>query len=220
VPENIYAITDRKNPNASAEFVELLHKSGLLNQFEFHQITMPVLHFRGEFIDYIAEHGLSSIYNFSILREDITSPSLGINEIEKVVAKFVARLDGAKRVMIIDPYLYVGSSKVDVVGVFKNLLGKASSALEEIIFVTNGKKTDAKPDIHAAVSALVPNCKIVDVVTSEFHDRFWIDPDAGKGLVMGTSLNGLGRKIALVDKLQDADVLEIVKLAKVAGAPV
>lgn len=152
--------------------------------------------------------------------EDITSPSLNINDIEKMVAQFVSQLDGATRIMIIDPYLYAASDKIDVASLFRNLLGEASSALEEIIFVTNGKNANAKVDIHAAVTALVPGCKIIDVQSDQIHDRFWIDPDAGKGLVMGTSLNGLGRKIALVDKLKTADVAEIVTLARAVGAPV
>lgn len=218
--EAIYAVKVRKTAGGNANFSERLHESGLLDQFEFSQIMVPVLYFRDEILDYIAEHGLSSIYNFSVVMEDITSPSLHIDEIEKVVAKFVACLDGARRVMIIDPYFYAGSNRMNVADLFKNLLSKASSALEEIVFVTNGQKADAKVDIHAAVNALVPNCKIVDFVTSEFHDRFWVDPDATKGLVMGTSLNGLGRKVALVDRLHSADVAEIVNLAKAAGVPV
>jgi hypothetical protein len=218
--EAVYTVRDRDGVTAPADFVQMVHESGLLEYFEFGQIMVPVLHFRDEFLHHIAEHGLTSLYSFSIVMEDITSPSLDINDIEKVVAQFVSQLDGAKRIMIVDPYLYAASGTIDVASLFKNLLGKAISALEEVIFVTNGQKLNTKTAIHAAVSALVPTCKIVDFTTDQFHDRFWVDPDAGRGLVMGTSLNGLGRKIALVDRLKTADVGEIVTLARAAGAPV
>jgi hypothetical protein len=216
---SIYLVKDRNGASATADFAQLLHGSGLLEQFQFLQVPDPVLYFRQDFANYIAKHGLSSMYRFDFVMEDITSPSLSINEIENVVGKFVAQLDGAKRLLIIDPYLYAKSNAVNVADVFKNLLGKACSALEEIIFVTNGEKADVKVAMHVAVGALVPQCKIVDVATDQFHDRFWVDPDAGRGLVMGTSLNGLGRKVALVDRLQDADAVEVATLAKAAGVP-
>lgn len=216
---SLYSIKRREDADPSAEFSEILHKSGLLQHFHFGQIMAPVLYLRDEITTHILEHGLSSLYSFSIVMEDITSPSLTIDDIEKLVAKFVARIDGAKRILVIDPYFYAPSRTTNVADSFKNLLGHAISALEEIIFVTNGQNTASKADIHAAVTALAPACKIVDFVTSEFHDRFWVDPDSSKGLVMGTSLNGLGRKVALVDRLNAADVAEIVGLAKAAGVP-
>lgn len=219
MPGTIYEVKDRAGASGAADLAQLLHESGLLEHFQFLQISDPLLYFRQDFADYVAKHGLSSMYSFDFVMEDITSPSLSINEVENVVAKFVAQLDGTRRLLIIDPYLYAKSSAVNVADVFKNLLGTACSALEEVIFVTDGKRTNVKAAIHAAVIGLVPHCKIVDVATDQFHDRFWVDPDAGKGLVMGTSLNGLGRKIALVDRLQDTDAVEIVTLAKAAGAP-
>jgi len=171
-------------------------------------------------LDYIADMGFSSLYNFTTCMEDITSPSMNINDIEKVIAKFLANLNGAKRLVVIDPYFYAKSNTIDIPAVFKNLLSGISSALEEIVFVTNGKKTDTKADIHAAVGALSASAKIKDFTTDEFHDRYWIDPDNNVGIVMGTSLNGLGNKIALVDKLREDDVVEIVRLAKGIGVPV
>lgn len=217
--EPLYSIKRREGVDPSADLSELLHNSGLLEHFEFNQIPLPVLYLRDTITAHIVEHGLSSLYHFSIVMEDIISRSLDIDEIEILIAKFIARLDGAKRILIIDPYFYAPSHTTDVAVIFKNLISHAISALEEIIFVTNGQNVGAKADIHAAVAALVPACKIVDVVTSDFHDRFWIDPDRNNGLVMGTSLNGLGRKVALIDRLNDTDVAEIVDLAKIAGAP-
>lgn len=152
--------------------------------------------------------------------EDVTSPSMHINDIEKVIAKFLSKLNGAKRIIVIDQYFYSKSKTIDVSAVFRNLLSGISGSLDEIVFVTNGKKTEAKTDIHSAVNTLNAGTKIQDFITDEFHDRYWIDPDNNIGVVMGTSLNGLGNKIALVDKLRPDDVAEIVSLAKGLGAPI
>lgn len=216
----IYTINPRNNSVSFSEFSERLHESGLLNYFEFHQIPLPVYSFRQEFLDHIAKHGLSSLYDFTISMEDITSPSMKINEIEQVIAKFLVNLNGAKKLVVIDPYLYSKSSTIDVPAVFKNLLSGIAGALEEIVFITNGRKTDTQADIHTAVTALNATMRIKDFATDEFHDRYWIDPDNNVGIVMGTSLNGLGNKIALVDKLKPDDVAEIARLAKGLGAPI
>jgi len=45
--------------------------------------------------------------------------------------------------------------------------------------------------------------------TDEFHDRFWIT-DQQSGLLIGTSLNGIGKRYAIVDNLKEPDVLEII----------
>ncbi|UJR55307.1 hypothetical protein [Dickeya zeae] len=216
----IYTIKPKNNTVSFADFPERLHQSGLLNDFDFHQIPLPVYSFRQEFLDHIAKNGLSSLYNFTVVMEDITSPSMTINDIEQVIAKFLINLNGAKKLVIIDPYFYSKSKTTDISIVFKNLLSGISSDLEEIAFISNGRSTDTKNDIHSAVSSLDPGISIKDFSTDEFHDRYWIDPDNNIGIVMGTSLNGLGKKIALIDKLRSEDVEEIVKLAKTIGAPI
>jgi hypothetical protein len=178
---------------------------------------LPVHFFRQEFLDHIAEHGFSSLLKFNVLMEDITSPSMSINDIENMLARFVGKLQGAKKLVIIDPYFFAKSANSDVGSLFSRLLKPISGNLEEICFVTNGRKNEAKSDILSVVDSTI---RVHDVSTDEFHDRYWIDPDNNKGIVIGTSLNGLGKKIALIDSLSEEDVAEIAKLAKGAGSPI
>lgn len=212
----IYSIRPCEGADPSLNFFEMFRASDLSTHFRCSLVMSPVLAFRDEITSYIIEHGFSSLYDGSSAMEAITSPSITINEIERVVGQFVSALDGARRILIIDPYFYAGAAEANVADTFRNLLAYASSALKQIIVVTNGKDK-GKADIHAAVRTLIPGCNIVDHVRSEFHDRFWLDPDSGKGLVMGTSLNGLGKKVALVDRLQGDDVAEIIRLTRAAG---
>lgn len=216
----IYTVKPKDDSVSFEDFFERLHQSGLLNDFEFHQIPLPVYSFREEFLDHIAKNGLSSLFNFTFVMEDITSPSMTINDIEKVIAKFLTNLNGAKKLVVIDPYFYSKSKISDISILFKNLLAGISSDLQEIVFISNGRSTDTKTDIHSAVSSIDSKISIKDFSTDEFHDRYWIDPDNNVGIVMGTSLNGLGKKIALIDKLSSEDVEEIVNLAKEIGAPI
>lgn len=217
----IYEIKPKDGSVSLKDFHEKLLKSILFNDFQFSEIQLPVYSFSEYFLEHIAKNGLSSIYNIRISMEDITSRSMSINDIEKVVAKFLANLNGAKKLVIIDPYFYSKSKTTDISIVFKNLLSGISNKLEEIVFISNGKKDEkTKTDIHAAVTSFNSNILIKDSCTDEFHDRYWIDPDRNIGIVMGTSLNGLGKKIALVDKLNSDDVAELVKLAQECGAPI
>lgn len=213
----IIKVTPKSNEVTYAEFVEKMHEMGVFEKFNISQITLPVYSFRDEFLEHIAEHGLTSLFKFNIVMEDITSPSMSINEIEKVVAAFVAKLQGAKKLIIIDPYFFSKSSKTDVAQLFSRLLSQASSNLEEICFITNGRKNEAKNDILSVIGQAIT---VHHVTTDEFHDRYWIDPDANKGIIMGTSLNGLGNKISLIDHIRADDVTEIVKLAKQVGSPI
>ena len=44
--------------------------------------------------------------------------------------------------------------------------------------------------------------------TTAFHDRFWI-ADKTRGVFVGTSLNGIGKRYSIADYLREEDVREI-----------
>ncbi|CUW48567.1 hypothetical protein [Novacetimonas hansenii] len=216
----VISVRDTEGETNFEEFRKLLREHGIPDRFKIDQIPEPVFYYLPQFIDYIVENGLQSIYNISTSSEYIISQSMEISNVESIVSRYVEHLNGSKTIMIVDPYLYANSKQIDTVGMFSKLLQKASSCLERVVFVTNGQKTDNKTSMHSAVRSLVPNCRMVDYSSDDIHDRFWIGVDTGKGIVMGTSLNGLGRKIALVDKLQDYDVSSIINLARDSGITV
>ena len=191
------------------EFVEALHKKGFFDRFEVAQIPLPVHYFRNEIVEHILEHGLASLFKFSIVMEDITTPGMEVDDLERVIEKFVQSLAGARRLIIVDPYLY-GSIKdpAAVSNRFAKMIGWLGDELEEITTFTNGQ-SHGKHHLQLAVTTARATVRFDDRVQNDLHDRFWIDPDAKRGIVFGTSLNGLGLKLALVDRLSDDDV-EIV----------
>lgn len=191
------------------EFVEALHKAGVFERFEVAQIALPVHHFRHEIAEYIRDHGLASLFKFSIVMEDITTPGMEVDELEGLIEKFVRFLAGARRLIIVDPYLYASSKDLaSVSSRFGKMIGWLGNELEEIITYTNGQ-SQVKHQLQLAVTSAQASVRFDDRVQNDLHDRFWIDPDAKRGIVFGTSLNGLGLKLALVDRLSDDDV-EIV----------
>lgn len=210
-------ITPKYDAATYEDFVRKMHEVGIFEKFQISQITLPVHYFRQEFLEHIAEHGFSSFFKFDIAMEDITSAHMSIDDIENAFVKFIEKLQGAKKLIIIDPYFFAKSANNDVGALFSKLLRPISGNLEEICFVTNGRKNEAKSDILSAVDSTI---RVVEVNTDEFHDRYWIDPDNNKGIVIGTSLNGLGKKIALINTLSEADAAEIVKLVKDTGSPI
>lgn len=193
------------------EFVERMREIGLVSKYQLAQVTSPAIFFRTEFVEYIAEHGLHSLFKLQLVMEDITSPSMAIDEVETVVAKFVRTLLPAKRLVIVDPYFYKPGSDTDAF--VARLLGQQAATLEQVFIFSNGSGS-MKSQMHAAFATVAPKVAVFDTSTDAFHDRFWINPDEGTGIVMGTSLNGLGKKIALVDKLSRSDVQDVMVEAR------
>lgn len=204
-----------KSANVSYDdFIVKLHAVGIFNDFNIAQISLPVYTFREEILEHIATNGLSSLFNFTIVQEDILSPSMHINQISTVVRKFTQNLSQCNKLVIIDPYFFAKSQNNDAATIFREILSDFSSNLKEIHFITNGLKEVAKNDVLSVIDSSI---NLVFTTTGEFHDRFWIDPENNKGIIMGTSLNGLGKKIALIDLLKSNDVEEILSLAKNSG---
>ena len=202
-----------KKGSKYSDFYEKMHEIGIFDKFEMYDIVAPVYTFRKEFLNHIVEHGLSSLYNFTIAMEDLTSPSMNVDEIEDVFFKFVEKLNGVKNLIIIDPYFYASSNNDAATSLFSEAISLISEKIERIYFLTNGRNNDNKNSIHNSVRAINSNISIQDIITDKFHDRFWINPENKTGILLGTSLNGIGRKIALIDSLQENDVEKICDFA-------
>lgn len=167
--------------------------------------------------EWITENGISSLFNYHITCDSVLHPGIRVDEIEKLILGFLGALRGVKSLLVIDPYFY--TSEPAVLALFENMVRELSGSLESVTFFTKTHSNDkdrAKADptaMHAVLTKVVPAIKIKDVKTDEFHDRFWLDPESGKGLVMGTSLNGVTKKIALIDHLTAADATQLARMA-------
>ena len=136
----------------------------------------------------------------------------------KTLKDVFLHLDGVKKLVITDPYIFKKGRNVNVIDVFGKLIDGIKTNLEEVKFLC---PDDAKKDdeVFDGVKDILNKNKIKMTVEKcdEFHDRFWVGIDNRKGVVLGTSLNGIGKKIALVDILKKSDVDAIIDELKIAG---
>lgn len=119
-----------KGPNGTfEEFYKLLDESGIYKNYDVYQVPFPVYEFADEFLEHVSEKGFESLFKYNISMEDITSPSMSLNEVEKIVDKFVMNLDSSRRLLIIDPYFYASSNSSDTVAIFSRFYRTYRAAL-------------------------------------------------------------------------------------------
>lgn len=211
----VYVVESKQDKVDFSELSNFLCKSGILEKFSFGIVSDPVIYFRQDFIDYISKNGMSSLFNFTLSLEDVTSKSMDINELESVILKFISHLNGAEQILIVDPYLYCLDSENDL---FEKSIRTISGKVKRVILITSPRHIKNKIDIDNKIRTILPGIIIDNFTTDDVHDRFWIGTDIGKGIVMGTSFNGIGKKLALVDRISENDIDNIVKeIEKIIG---
>lgn len=207
---NIVFVKSYRQGWGIVEFYNEIQKHPEISQ-NFLIARFDAINVRDYLREYIAANGISSLFNFTLTCDAVTHPGIHVDEIEGVVIDFVKKLQGVKNLFIIDPYFYSDDSKC--VALFGRMISVLAERLESITFFTNGKTISKRAAMHSILSEIAPDVVVSDVVTHEFHDRFWIDATKRTGIVMGTSLNGIGKKIALVDQLSGIDAGTIADLA-------
>lgn len=194
-------------------FIDKLNESGFVEKYSIASISDPVFYFQSDFVDYVVNHGFSYFLNLTISMEDIVSPSSSVSDVRLVFHKFLDSLSPLKELLIIDSYFYANGSE-ETPHLFVSLLGERISSLETLTVISNPCYYSMKEKMHSAIYSQNNSVKIIDKHSKEFHDRFWINPVNKTGLVVGTSLNGIRKKIFLVDRLSSHDVKDILKLVE------
>ena len=162
---------------------------------------------------HIIDHGLSSLFYSHMTCDAVMHPGFTTDEIEAVVIGIMSKLDGVRHLLIIDAYFY--DDKPECLLLLERIVRSISSKLEKVTVITHGKRASMRPGMHNVFSTVTPGIQINDLVTEDFHDRYWIDIENIKGVMVGTSLNGIGKKIAMIDHANPADTREIIRLASV-----
>jgi hypothetical protein len=172
--------------------------------------------FQDEIIEYIAKYGLSRLLiKASQINEDIVKPGTASSGILAVIHTFLAGLSISTDMVIVDPYFFPTRPDPTYHQLAFDAIKPVLSALTSLKVVTQ-QNSDASviAAFRALLAQAVPSTVFTHFVSSSFHDRFWINPLNSTGFITGTSLNGLGRKYALIDRMQDRDVIDIVDALK------
>lgn len=161
----------------------------------------PILQYREEILEYIFKNGFNSLLNFSLNHEDILSKSEKIDDTIKIIHNFISIFNKTEEIFIIDNYILTKDSPWDI---FYKIIEPIKDTLQKITFITYCIDDSTKQFFIYELSKLDIKCQIY--CSNQFHDRFWIDTNNEIGIVIGTSLNGINKKIALIDRLGYADV--------------
>jgi hypothetical protein len=99
-----------------------------------------------------------------------------------------------------------------------NLISVLAPILDIVtrIAVVTSQKHDARLFGELRDFLKIRKCEVLLRTSESFHDRFWI-ADRARGLFVGTSLNGIGKRYALADYMDEADVRTIVEALSTEG---
>ncbi len=168
----------------------------------------------------IREDGVSSVMSSMRIQEEVM-PKVADSRrrflIVDMLRSKLLNLAPQQELIIVDNYIFPprgfgdNNSKIEYIGVFEDIFQPIVRQIKSLIFVTKRNFNHALySECKTLLLNLNPNLSVVCNVTEDFHDRFWI-VDRRDGLFVGTSLNGIGRKYALVDTIRKEDTEEIVK---------
>jgi hypothetical protein len=170
----------------------------------------------------IMEKGSRYILSLERLQEAVLIKASNIEDRDlliKVLSSYLQALSPSKDLIIVDSYFFPTnlSNRNEYIDIFKAIIGPIIPNIATLKFITKSEyDEELYNDIKSVLIDLSPIINVTHEITNEFHDRFWI-ADEVNGLFIGTSLNGIGRKYALVDFIRDEDTKIIVKVLKQAG---
>jgi len=165
----------------------------------------------------IAEKGVSYIWQMVHFEEALLSKAADLPPIVALLKRMLGKLAPRQEFVVVDQYLLPRNRPSDYPETLAALLGSLAHDIRELVLITNDRYDPALlADLKARLAASGPTCRLVHRTSNDFHDRFWI-ADRQRGLVVGTSLNGVGLRYALADYIAAGDVLEIVDALTAEG---
>lgn len=121
-------------------------------------------------------------------------------------------LSPSSSLVVVDSYLFPTKvrNKAEYLQMLEDIFVPVICNIETISFVTKPHFDQMLlNDARKLLLTANPSVNVVHTTTDYFHDRFWI-ADEKKGLFVGTSLNGIGKRYALIDNIKDVDTRDIV----------
>ncbi len=164
--------------------------------------------------DYILRNGTTSIWTAHLIEEAILPQAARTarQPLYDMLKAFLAKLDPPTSITIIDPYFLKSRNDPAYVAAIQNVLGPTLQRVQHLIIVRDMTKDTpgALSTITTALLSAHPTLHISNHHSLDFHDRFWI-VNGARGIVVGTSLNGIGNRLCLLDYLAREDVANIVQ---------
>jgi hypothetical protein len=171
--------------------------------------------FKDDFIQHLLKHGFTATISRKTLTEALVAPGSTPHYLVQLMHSFLNALAVTDDLIIVDPYFFAAGGKTsnsNYPSLVVQILQPVLSTLKNLSIVTlpNTSVGPVVANVNAAILAAAPHVNVLHKTSNSFHDRFWLEPKNGKAFLTGTSLNGLGRKYALVDHLQQADAADLL----------
>ena len=142
--------------------------------------------------------------NLEYLTEDVLWKNMTN---EEKISKFLEHLTGigieGNELIIVDPYIF-NCEQDDYCEILASILNQSKA--KSVIIVTD--KSNCKKVCYDKLLNKI-NIALTVNYSNNFHDRFWI-ANRKTGFYTGTSFNGIGKKISLINTLCDDDVADII----------
>lgn len=135
--------------------------------------------------------------------EDLLWKNMSINDKASKLASYFKFSTPIKELLIIDPYFFPKNADEQYFKLLKLTLTKIKSEKAKIVVRRSEYNESFADRIKASVTT-----EIEVICSNEWHDRFWI-ADKKQGIIVGASLNGIGRKISSIHRLTNDDISEI-----------
>lgn len=202
-----------ENDNYIDLVVKISNKQDInLSDYEIQDVQSVVFTFKDEIVKYLTEHGFTSLIESELLLEHVVTKGTPDNKIIPIIQKYLDKVIIDNELIIVDPFFFAKPKNPNYINVFEQIIDKYIPIIDTILIVTNTFAIDntIKNGIIATLQAKKTTINIIHKQHNDYHDRYWVSGAREKGVVMGTSLNSLGNKLALLDRLNTTDVRSII----------
>ena len=197
---------------------KLLQLERYLNERSIEVRLTDIGYSLSEVQDMLEREGPTYIMSLRVLREEILpvtdrkdASSFGLL-IDTLRNKLI-QLSPSESLTIVDPYLFSKNirDQAKYLTLFGHIVKSVIGKIKLVRFVTQPSYSDElyKKTV-TLLESMNPHISVEHSKSEYFHDRLWIADDQ-RGIFVGTSLNGLGNKYALVDSIKDSDTNSIVE---------
>jgi hypothetical protein len=156
----------------------------------------------------VLERGISYLWRRVKLQEDILPRTADLPALLAVLENMLRRIAPTEELIVVDRYL-LPKACPDCLDNLTFLISPILNGVSRVVLVTRKEYDEALlNDLRAAFKKR--RCEVLHRISDNFHDRFWI-ADHARGLFVGTSPNGLGKRYALADYMAEDDVRTIVE---------
>jgi len=205
-PSTIYYIDPTPDGEYLLELAQNMSNDGYRLSFGEKEILLMA-----ETKQMLLDKGPTVILSQELLMEEVLPDNTPRNAVLDTLKYKLNRCSATQSLHIIDPYLYPSAQDPDYVTDFISIFAATLRLCSCVHIATRARRNAGlETQIENEIRQVNPQISIRKKYTDVFHDRFWIIDDI-RGVFVGTSLNGIGKRYAIIDYLQENDAREIVQ---------